>query len=57
MRINHKVAHTEVFDADAALGVCNWGRRRWNIESDFNVKKHGQLLTKKTGVQLRSLVL
>ncbi len=24
-----------------ALGICTWGRRRWNIESDFNVEKHG----------------
>ncbi|NLE66423.1 MAG: hypothetical protein GX608_03285 [Lentisphaerae bacterium] len=24
-----------------ALDICTWGRRRWNIESDFNVEKHG----------------
>lgn len=35
------VTNFGVFDADAALEVCIWGRRRWNIESDFNVKKHG----------------
>lgn len=26
--------------ADVASGVVAWGRRRWNIESSFNVEKH-----------------
>lgn len=35
------VTALRVCEADAALAVCVWGRQRWNIESDFNVEKHG----------------
>ena len=35
------VTNFSVTDAEAAQGVSMWGRRRWNIESIFNVEKHG----------------
>ena len=31
----------DVRDGKEADGVCKWGRRRWDIESSFNVEKHG----------------
>ena len=35
------VTNFGVADAEAAHAVSMWGRRRWNIESVFNVEKHG----------------
>lgn len=31
----------DIDDAEIASEVVAWGRRRWNIESSFNVEKHG----------------
>ncbi len=35
------VTNLKVDEADAAQAVAMWGRRRWNIESVFNVQKNG----------------
>lgn len=35
------VTNINVDDTETAQAVAMWGRRRWNIESVFNVQKHG----------------